>query len=42
MSELLTRRHLLVGGVTLALATAVGRRADAAGKPTIAVHKSPT
>ncbi|HEY7433667.1 MAG TPA: hypothetical protein VIE41_00890 [Methylomirabilota bacterium] len=41
MSELLARRRLLVGGVTLALA-AGGRLADAAAKPTIAVHKSPT
>jgi hypothetical protein len=41
MSELLDRRRLLVGGVTLLLAGRA-RLLDAAAKPTITVHKSPT
>jgi hypothetical protein len=41
MSARLTRRGLLIGGATLALA-AGGRRAGAAAKATITVHKSPT
>jgi hypothetical protein len=42
MSELLARRGLLVGGVTLALAAAGARLVGAAAKPTVTVHKSPT
>ena len=42
MSRSLGRRSLLVGGLTLALATAGARLAHAAAKPTITVHKSPT
>ncbi|HSE05345.1 MAG TPA: hypothetical protein VLK35_14450 [Methylomirabilota bacterium] len=41
MSDRLTRRGLLIGGVTLAVA-ATGRLAGAAARPTITVHKSPT
>lgn len=41
MSERLARRSLLVGSVTLLLA-AGARLLDAAAKPTITVHKSPT
>jgi hypothetical protein len=42
MSELLGRRVVLIGGVTLALVAAGGGLAGAAAKPTITVHKSPT
>jgi len=42
MNELLGRRVVLIGGVTLALAAAGGRLVGAAAKPTITVHKSPT
>lgn len=42
MSRSLGRRSLLVGGLTLALATAGARLVRAAAKPTITVHKSPT
>jgi hypothetical protein len=42
MSERLARRGVLIGGVTVALAAAAGRLIDAADKPTITVHKSPT
>jgi hypothetical protein len=41
MTEPLSRRGLLIGGVTLLLATRA-RLLDAAAKPTITVHKSPT
>ena len=41
MSEPLTRRGVLIGALTLVVAAA-GGRLDAAAKPSIAVHKSPT
>ena len=41
MSATLTRRRFLVGSTTLLLA-ARARVLDAAAKPTITVHKSPT
>ncbi|MGH7385312.1 MAG: hypothetical protein ACREKG_09015 [Candidatus Rokuibacteriota bacterium] len=37
-----TRREVLSGAVAVVLAAAGGRRAWAASKPTITVHKSPT
>ena len=41
MSEPLTRRGVLIGALTLVVAAA-GGRLDAAAKPSIEVHKSPT
>ncbi|MGH7367034.1 MAG: hypothetical protein ACREK9_11550 [Candidatus Rokuibacteriota bacterium] len=37
-----TRREVLIGSLTVVLAGAGGRRAWAASKPAITVHKSPT
>jgi len=42
MTAVLSRRGLLVGTMTLALAAAGARLGRAAAKPAIAVHKSPT
>ncbi|MGH7314853.1 MAG: hypothetical protein ACREJS_01205 [Candidatus Rokuibacteriota bacterium] len=38
----MTRREVLIGGLMVVLAAAGGRRAWAAPKPAITVHKSPT
>jgi hypothetical protein len=42
MSGPLARRGLLMGIVSVALASAGARLAGAAAKPTVTVHKSPT
>jgi hypothetical protein len=41
-AQLYYRRSLLVGGATAALAAMGGCLVDAASKPAITVHKSPT